>query len=252
MAPVGLACFDFDWSLIETDSDRFVMENLSLVLRQRLNDSPMQWTDLLNACLKEFHDQGGSHQQVIEALSKAPMDVHMIEACQLLYNSGWTLVILSDSNVVYIEEILKHYGIRHLFSTIITNPAFFDDQGRLHIHRLIPADAPPHGCTTGTCSVNICKGQEVDNILVSLCQQEGQPIGASSLRMLYVGDGQNDYCPALRMTSGQDLYFVRRGRSLERLLTKYIGAKEAIRARIVYWDSAGDILGTLQAENLTL
>jgi hypothetical protein len=68
-------------------------------------------------------------------------------------------------------------------------------------------------------------------------------------RMLYVGDGRNDYCPALRMKSAQDIYFVRKGRSLEKYLqtTDALGIREAIRARIVFWDKAGEILSELQS-----
>ncbi|KAF9107477.1 RNA polymerase II mediator complex subunit [Mortierella sp. AM989] len=255
---MGLACFDFDWSLIDTDSDRFVIENLSSTLRQKLDTSPTQWTDLQNECLKEFHEQGGSDKVIRDALTRVPMDSHMIQACQLLFENGWTLAIVSDANAVYIEGILEHYKIRHLFSAIVTNPAFWDPNGRLHIQRLIPADAPPHGCSTGLCSLNICKGQEVDKLLRNLVQKNSQQvedtIEARTARMIYVGDGQNDYCPALRMQSHQDIYFVRRGRSLEKYLTKEgqdPAVLQAIKARTVYWEQAVDILKDLQAGHYT-
>ncbi|OAQ29304.1 hypothetical protein K457DRAFT_32451 [Linnemannia elongata AG-77] len=256
MAPAGLACFDFDWSLIDTDSDRFVIEYLSPVLRNKLDTSPMQWTDLQNECLKEYHEQGGRGHKIRESLTKIPLDNKMIQACQLLYSRGWMLAIVSDANQVYIEGILEHYGIRNLFSAIITNPAFWDAHDRLHIQRLIPADGTPHGCPTGVCSLNICKGQEVDKLLSQLGNDDQARITvelseepAAALRMLYVGDGRNDYCPALRMKSLQDIYFVRKGRSLEKYLNKTDapGIREAIYARVVYWDKADEILSELQS-----
>ncbi|KAG0278187.1 hypothetical protein BGZ95_004500 [Linnemannia exigua] len=256
MVPAGLACFDFDWSLIDTDSDRFVIEYLSPVLRHKLDTSPMQWTDLQNECLKEYHDQGGSGQKIRESLTKIPLDSKMIQACQLLHSKGWVLAIISDANQVYIEGILEHYGIKNLFSAIITNPAFWDVQDRLHIQRLIPADGTPHGCPTGVCSLNICKGQEVDKLLLNLNSgTTGSTViasldkAAAPLRMLYVGDGRNDYCPALRMNSSEDIYFVRKGRSLEKYLNKAESPEiqKAILSRIVYWDRAGEILSELQS-----
>ncbi|KAF9137067.1 hypothetical protein BGX30_010592 [Mortierella sp. GBA39] len=216
----------------------------------------MQWTDLQNECLKEYHGQGGTGDKIRESLTKIPLDNKMIQACRLLYSKGWVLAIVSDANQVYIEGILEHYGIRNLFSAIITNPAFWDAQDRLHIQRLIPADGTPHGCPTGVCSLNICKGQEVDKLLSQLgndnqagitVELSGKP--APVPRMLYVGDGRNDYCPALRMKSLQDIYFVRKGRSLEKYLNKSDapGIREAIYARIVYWDKADEILSELQS-----
>ncbi|KAF9926790.1 hypothetical protein FBU30_003701 [Linnemannia zychae] len=235
-------------SLIDTDSDRFVIEYLSPILRQKLDTSSMQWTDLQNDCLKIYHEQGGSSHKVRESLTKIPMDGKMIEACRLLHSKGWVLAIVSDANQVYIEGILEHYGIRDLFSAIITNPAFWDDKGRLHIQRLIPSDGTPHGCPTGVCSLNICKGQEVDKLLLQLGNNMTEETTTAPLRMIYVGDGRNDYCPALRMKASKDIYFVRKGRSLEKYLqspgTPQI--QEAIHARIVYWDKAGEILTELQ------
>ncbi|KAF9347225.1 hypothetical protein BGX34_003305 [Mortierella sp. NVP85] len=190
-----------------------------------------------NDCLREFHEQGGSAQVIRDALTRVPLEAEMIQVCQLLVDAGWELAVVSDANSVYIEGILEHYGIRHLFSAIITNPAHWDDQGRLHIQRLTPADTP-HGCPTGVCSLNICKGQEVDKLLSQLK-------GGVGTRMIYVGDGRNDYCPALRMESNNDTFFVRRGRSLEAYLTK---GEAAIRGKVVYWEQAGDILKELQSE----
>ncbi|KAF9384220.1 hypothetical protein CPB97_005848 [Podila verticillata] len=243
--PFKLACFDFDWSLIETDSDRFVIEALSPILRQRLESSEMQWTDLQNECLKEFHEQGGSPQLIEDALSRIPMDPAMIQSCQRLRTNGWTLAIVSDANSVYIEGILEHYGIRGLFSHVVTNPAHWDREGRLHIRRLVPRDAP-HECPIGVCSLNICKGQEIDKLFQIHGDHQESSTAATPL-MLYVGDGQNDYCPALRLKKN-DIYFVRRGRSLERYLSKG-GHKiqEAIQGRIVFWDTPSDILDELHS-----
>ncbi|KAG0026868.1 hypothetical protein BGZ81_006043 [Podila clonocystis] len=242
--PFKLACFDFDWSLIETDSDRFVIEALSPILRQKLEASEMQWTDLQNECLKEFHEQGGSPNVIENALSRIPMDPAMIQSCQRLKANGWTLAIVSDANSVYIEGILKHYGIRSLFSHVITNPARWDREGRLHIQRLVPRDTP-HGCPVGVCSLNICKGQEVDKLLQLHGDHHTISSTAATPLMIYVGDGQNDYCPALRLQK-DDIYFVRRGRSLEKFLSKG-GPKiqEAIQGRIVYWNSPTDIFNEL-------
>ncbi|KAF9578796.1 hypothetical protein BGW38_005239, partial [Lunasporangiospora selenospora] len=228
-------------SLIETDSDRFVIEYLSPALRKKLDTSSVQWTDLQNMLLKEYHDEVGSSDVVREALTKVPLDPAMIQVCQLLHSSGWTLAVISDANTVYIDSILKHYGIRDLFSAIITNPAFFDDQDRLQIHRHIPADGPPHGCPLGICSLNICKGQEMDKLLLS---PTGSPVAPK--RILYVGDGRNDYCPGLRLRHHDDLYFVRRGRSLERYFETGPGVPNAIRGKIVYWERPSEILRELQ------
>lgn len=49
------------------------------------------------------------------------------------------------------------------------------------------------------------------------------------------------------MQASQDIYFVRKGRSLETYLEKGApGIREAIKARIVLWTRAADILTAIQ------
>ncbi|RUS30838.1 hypothetical protein BC938DRAFT_478899 [Jimgerdemannia flammicorona] len=84
----------------------------------------------------------------------------MLEAIKLMKDSNMELIILSDSNTVYIGIILKAYGVSDLFTAAITNPGHFDDAGRLHIRRRVPPEEP-HGCTMG-CALNICKGGRMD------------------------------------------------------------------------------------------
>ncbi|CCM01144.1 uncharacterized protein FIBRA_03192 [Fibroporia radiculosa] len=44
-----LVVFDFDWSLVDQDSDRWIFEVLCPELRRKLNDlkREVQWTDLM-------------------------------------------------------------------------------------------------------------------------------------------------------------------------------------------------------------
>ncbi|KAF9977749.1 hypothetical protein BGZ73_004973 [Actinomortierella ambigua] len=253
-SPPGIACFDFDWSLVEQDSDRYVFEQLSPVLRQRLENPVGQWTDLLNACLKEYYEDGGRRKDIVDALCRVPMDPAMIEFCKQLHAHGWKLVILSDANQVYIQEILRHHGILDLFDRIITNPAYWNppDEERLVIRRLIGADQPPHQCPLGICSLNICKGQELDAILAEYIQQQHKSIqmadGTMAIvhpRLLYVGDGRNDYCPSLRLSTA-DTVFARRGRYLEKMMLDE-ARRSVVKASVVFWATPSDILTHVQS-----
>lgn len=72
-----------------------------------------------------------------------------------------TFFLLSNSNAVYIDTILQHQGMAHVFDEIVTNPAHFEQDGTLSVQRRIPASAPQekqHKCQIG-CSPNMCKGK---------------------------------------------------------------------------------------------
>lgn len=81
-----------------------------------------------------------------------------------------------------------------IFEEIITNPAEFKESGLLEIKRRILASASQqHSCKVG-CSANMCKGEELEAFL----ERKG---GRSTFdKIIYVGDGSNDFCPLLRLT----------------------------------------------------
>ena len=89
---------------------------------------------------------------------------------------------------------LQHHDLGSIFSEIITNPASFNSAGLLEISRRVPAtSADQHSCKVG-CSANMCKGQELEAFL------ERTGGRAQYDRIVYVGDGSNDFCPLLRLT----------------------------------------------------
>lgn len=91
-------------------------------------------------------------------------------------------------------RLAQHHDLTTLFSEIITNPAQFDSAqpDLLHVGRRLPASAPPHGCKVG-CLVNMCKGAELDAFVAARGGWEAHK------RVVYIGDGGNDFCPLLRM-----------------------------------------------------
>jgi pyridoxal phosphate phosphatase PHOSPHO2 len=151
-----------------------------------------------------------------------------------------TFLCLSNSNEVYIGTILEvscsspssrshqHHGLTHLFDKVITNPAHWDGD-RLHIGRRLPADGPQHGCTVG-CLPNMCKGDELDAWVAAHGGKEAWD------KMVYVGDGGNDYCPLLRMRKG-DLACVRKGYELGGRIERE-GKKDGFALDVEMWDQA--------------
>ena len=61
-------------------------------------------------------------------------------------------------------------------------------------------------------------------------------------RICYVGDGGNDYCPALRLSS-KDYVFARANYALERRLSY----SSEVKANVVVWNSGEIILETLKS-----
>ncbi|KAK8556512.1 hypothetical protein V6N13_064540 [Hibiscus sabdariffa] len=102
------------------------------------------------------------------------------------------LKIVSDANVVFIDAILKHHGLRECFSEIHTNPSFIDEEGRLRIFPLHDFSKHPHGCHHPY-PPNMCKGIVIERIQASLSAMEEKKT------IIYMGDGLGDFCPSSKL-----------------------------------------------------
>lgn len=79
----------------------------------------------------------------------------------------------------------------------------------------------------------MCKGEELEAYL----ERQG---GRSTYdRIVYIGDGSNDFCPLLRLTKN-DLALVRFDFSLARRIAKE-GEAAGMTVPVSYWDGAWEV-----------
>ncbi|RKP06293.1 phosphatase phospho-type [Thamnocephalis sphaerospora] len=234
-----LVALDFDWTLIDEDSDQAVITLLPPNVHADLREKPyasMQWTDKMNHIYGELHRSGCTREQITTVFTALKLHSSMRTALQLAKQTGAAdVVIISDSNTVAIQECLRAHQLDSVVSEVITNESTWTPEGRLGVRRYVSAETP-HGCTRTalykenpipSCALNICKGREL------------RRLRAGYDRVVYLGDGRNDYCPGCELTS-LDVYMPRRDRGLHAILSGPDGA--AIQARTVYWTHADDVL----------
>jgi pyridoxal phosphate phosphatase PHOSPHO2 len=68
--------------------------------------------------------------------------------------------------------------------------------------------------------------------LTSFLERHGQDFD----KIIYIGDGANDFCPVLRLRS-QDFVYCRRHRGLETRIKNETGLK----CQVQYWNSAWEV-----------
>lgn len=141
-----------------------------------------------------------------------------------------TFLCLSNANSVFISTILQSKGLGTLFQEIITNPADWEPSGLLKLRRRVDPSGPQHSCKVG-CSPNMCKGEELDAFLKKQAVEYE--------RIVYVGDGTNDFCPILRLKS-QDLVLCRSNRGLQKRIEKDPKA-QALNCSVCYWGGAWEV-----------
>ncbi|KAI0063717.1 hypothetical protein BV25DRAFT_1801925 [Artomyces pyxidatus] len=230
-----LIVFDFDWSLADQDSDRWIFEVLAPDIRRKMKTlkEEIQWTDLVAQSLRELHARGGTREQIEGALKIMPFHPAMIRGVKTLKDAAkpeTTFFILSNANSVFISTILESKGITDLFREVITNRAEWDPSGLLKLSRRVDPSGPQHSCKVG-CSPNMCKGDELDAFL--------ERHKTDYQRIIYVGDGSNDFCPILRLRS-QDMVLCRQYRGLQKRIAKE-GEREGLKCQIRYWAGAWEV-----------
>lgn len=189
-----LIIWDYDWSLIDTNSDTFVVEQLCPDLMVRFDNrdrpgGPPGWTALMDWLMEGLFEKGISRESIIDCVAKVPISDGCLAAVRNAGTSGAQQMVLSDANTIFIEAFLSHHGIRDLFTEVITNPADFDSEGCLHVRPY--HEGPPHECPL--CPSNLCKGGVLERIRSGLSPQT---------QIIYVGDGGGDFCPACELHAG--------------------------------------------------
>uniref|UniRef100_A0A7S0G1S1 Uncharacterized protein n=1 Tax=Rhodosorus marinus TaxID=101924 RepID=A0A7S0G1S1_9RHOD len=226
--------FDVDNTLIDENSNYFVFERLGTDVLDTLRDRTRSvgFTQAVDECLAVLWNRGISVDDLRDELGGISVNTELAGA--LLKTRGVEsecCMIVSDANIEYINTILKRNGLDDgVFERIVTNPSFLEND-RL---RVKPFDNNNGTCRR--CPQNLCKGRVIEE-LISGMEVDG--------RIVYVGDGGNDLCPALRLRD-VDSVLPRKGFPLFKLLEE---KHEECRARVIPWTGGEELADTLSSIN---
>ncbi|CAI8611967.1 unnamed protein product [Vicia faba] len=182
--------FDFDKTIIDCDSDNWVVDELGFTDLFNQLFPIMPFNKLMDRMMMELHCNGKTIEDIVEVLKRVPIHPRMIPAIKAANALGCDLRIVSDANTFFIETILNNLGIRECFSEINTNPGYVDEQGRLRVLPYHHLNQTPHRCNL--CPINMCKGLIINRIQDCFPCEENK-------RFIYLGDGSGDYCPSLNL-----------------------------------------------------
>lgn len=191
MAAAIVVVFDFDKTIIDVDSDNWVIDELGFTESFNQLLPSMPWNSLMDRMMKELHANGKTMEDIAEVLKRIPIHPQVISAIKAAHALGCELRIVSDANMFFIETILNHLGLKDYFSEINTNPGFVDEQERLRISPYHDFTQSSHCCSL--CPPNMCKGLIIERIQASISKD-------GSKKIIYLGDGAGDYCPSLKLT----------------------------------------------------
>ncbi len=226
-----LVAFDFDHTIIDANSDIHV-NNLFPSDEQRLiaekNCSQFEcWTDRMQEIFRQLRKFQINENDYIKNMQEIPLTnglSHLINYLHSLPNSH--LIIVSDSNLVFINTILKHHHLDHAFKDIFTNPAYFNKDEQC----LIIEQYGQQTCST--CPSNMCKREIIEKYVQSKFSEQ--------IPILFIGDGHNDVCAANSLKKG-DLVCARSGYRMAKELKQQVLGEKKLEADFFEWNDGKQI-----------
>jgi len=264
-----LVAWDFDHSLVNDNTDTYVVQQLTPAVYQQMRGRDDQWTDLCRWTFREMAKAGVTRGSFEACLATLPCFEENVEAVKLIAaTANVDQVIISDSNTVLIDVVLEARGIADCFpeGTIFTNPARWievdlqqdsDSAGtKGDRHEVLDVDwfqnrNSPHSCPWSP--DNMCKGDILDTVRANLTgagATANTANGDSQICTIYVGDGRGDLSAVLRMGPG-DHVLARAGYSLLKALRELASQQASassppVQATVHSWANGIELLTIMQ------
>lgn len=237
----GLAVFDFDHTVVDDNTDTAV---IGLLDKSSIPESVRQlyktdgWTSYMQSIFDILHKKNIGKKKITETITKIKCVDGMCELIKdLKQNLGYDVIVISDSNSYFIDAWLKENNMIDYILKVFTNPAqFLDDSLKIEMYHL------QNYCNLST--KNLCKGQ----IMVDFIKEQNSK-GIEYGKVIYAGDGRNDFCPILRLGE-KDVACVRDGYKCAELVLlakegRYCdddGKPYKVRSNVCVWKTGFDIL----------
>ncbi|XP_030112126.4 phosphoethanolamine/phosphocholine phosphatase [Taeniopygia guttata] len=234
--PPFLLVFDFDETIVAENSDESVARGRALPEALRQSPRGGSYNEHMRRVLAFLGEQGLRPAELRALYESIPLAPGVAELLQFLsrHRQRFELVLISDANTFGVEAKLRAAGAWSLFRKVFSNPAGFDSRGILTL-------GPYHSHRCPRCPPNMCKGKILGEYLAERARE-----GAEFRRVLYVGDGANDFCPAGTLRAA-DVAFPRKGFPMHRLIQESQEKQPgAFRAAVVPWESAVEVARYLQ------
>jgi len=223
----GLVAFDFDQTILKANTDHEVINMIEGDMPEEVAKlyQDDNWTDYMQAVFKLLYSRNIKKNEMAAVLESLQFCEGMPQLLKSLVDNNYEVIIISDANTWFISYILNYHGLDSYVSAIFTNPAHFDDQGLLNIAWFHVQD----WCKLS--NVNICKGQVLEDYIV---RRQSERVVFK--RLVYVGDGSNDFCPALKLKQG-DIVCPRIGYKLAKCLDE----SDKVKASVCPWAKGSEI-----------
>jgi pyridoxal phosphate phosphatase PHOSPHO2 len=224
-----LIVFDFDNTILKGNTafsivKQFLDLDESLQIKKRFSDNE-NFVSLFRNIFSTLKNKNYNIQAIKKLIEELPLNEGFHDLFLFLRqeNANFEVIIISATVSLFIEWILDKNQLSSVFSQIFCQNSQLDEDCLISIRQF-------HNHDCRLCNSSQCKG----TILREYLENRKNQID----KVVYVGDGENDYCPALSLNDN-DVLFPREKWGLHKKLED--GSKEDLRCRTILW-SSGEVI----------
>ena len=230
-----LLIFDFDQTIVDQDSE---VELLNLIFSKELYDQIMKeiynydFFEGFNYYFRIMKDMGLTLKDIDSNLEKLELSPKMVDLFDYLKKNKkkYEIVILSSCIDYSIKKVLKHYGFSDLIDDYLCTKAYIEEEKSNKL-LYVPKNQFPHSCKI--CSPSQCKSVELEKFLNKKYKKYE--------KLLFVCDGENDFCPSKKVLKEGDIVFPRVEHNLINKL-KEKKFRDQIICKVHPWKTADEII----------
>lgn len=182
-----LLVFDMDSTIIETNTDDNVIEYLNTQLKRKITDIDYSrdWTIIMTEIYKSFKELNLSISDIKRIVEDISLNDGFKEVFDYISNNknNFESIIISGSNTLFVDWVLRKNGLHQIFSKIFSNKARISEDNLLCIE-------PYHNHNCRECNACQCK-----RIILTEFLSERSKLNRQYSNIVFVGDGENDLCP---------------------------------------------------------
>ncbi|XP_036345029.1 pyridoxal phosphate phosphatase PHOSPHO2-like [Rhagoletis pomonella] len=231
-----LLVLDFDETLTSLDTTYLLRDLLPTYRRPKEdNFTKVGWIDYTNILLNKLRSMGFSVGELRRLIATIPPVPSIVEFVQHLHDScdpKYDIIIISDANSIFIKDWLANHQLTKCIKAIFTNPAYVVSSDGLHVR-------PYHVTKCPLSPPNMCKRTILEHYMT-----KRREMGVNYERVIFIADGEHDYCPTLDMRS-DDIVCVRKGKNLEKRMRCY-RKKCKVRPLLLLWSTGHELLSLLE------
>ena len=229
-----LLVFDFDDTIINGGTGNCVVKTfLTLEDHKNLKNSfknNVNFVQIFKDVIQKLKDRGVKADYLKEIIEKIPLNQGFSDLFKFIAENkeNYELIIISGGINIFIHWILEMNNISDIFTEVFAHKSELDEQNLINISQI-----HNHNCIL--CNTSQCKGLIVKEFLSRRKERYSN--------ILYIGDGDNDYCPSLLLSS-YDILFSRENYGLHKKIRRE-NLDEILKCRIIYWKNADPIKSEL-------